>query len=400
MKFNYFHPTELLFGCGRVKELGEVAKRFGTRTLLVTMKGSPAVREQFALVKRILTDAGLEVAHHDGVIPNPTVESIAEGAKLAREFGPHSVIGLGGGSSMDSAKAIAVEATHDGCCWDYLFYKKEPTTKTLPIIAVSTTSGTGSQVTQVAVVTNTVTRDKSAIFHANVYPRVSIVDPELMVSVSPDVTAPTGFDVFCHAFESTIHPNSSPMIELFAWEALRRVAKDLPLALANGANLKARESMAWADTLGGYSIASAGVTLPHGMAMAISGMYPQVAHGVALAIVYPICVGFTWKSAVPQFARLARVLDPALSTVPETVAAERCRGLVEDFLIRIGLRLGLADMDVPRAELAALARQCMVLPDYERNPRLARQAEMEELVEECYPAQRMPLAASSVETQQ
>jgi alcohol dehydrogenase class IV len=191
MKFTLYQPTELIFGCGRIKELGEVVKRFGERTLLVTVKEFPSVQQQYSRVKGILTEAGIEVAHFDGVVPNPTVESIAAGARLARESRAQSVIGLGGGSSMDSAKAIAVEATHEGSCWDYLFYKRLPSTKTLPIIAVSTTSGTGSQVTQVAVITDPVTCDKSAIYHSNVYPRVSIVDPELMVTVPPSVTAPT-----------------------------------------------------------------------------------------------------------------------------------------------------------------------------------------------------------------
>jgi len=386
MKFNYYQPTELVFGRGRVKELGTIAKRFGDRTLLVTVKESPAVREQYARILQILKGAGLRVTHFDGVVPNPTVESIAAGARIARECGAQSVIGLGGGSSMDSAKAIAVEATHDGSCWDYLFYKKAPTEKTLPIIAVSTTSGTGSQVTQVAVVTNPAERDKSAIYHPNVYPRVSIVDPELMVSLPCEKTAPTGFDALCHSFESTIHPNCSPIIELMAWRGIGLVVEALPKALANGADLDARESLALADTLGGYSIANAGVTLPHGIGMAIGGMYPHVAHGVALAIVYPAFVRFTWRSAVPQFARLARVLDPTLADQPHTVAAERSCGLVEAFLKKIGLRLGLADMAVPEAELPKLAKQSMVLPDYKANPRVATPAEMEALVRESYPS--------------
>jgi alcohol dehydrogenase class IV len=386
MRFNYHQPTELVFGRGRVKELGTFAKRFGDRTLLVTVKESPPVREQYARILQILKEEGLKVTHFDGVVPNPTVESIAAGAKIARECGAQSVIGLGGGSSMDSAKAIAVEATHEGSCWDYLFYKKAPTEKTLPIIAVSTTSGTGSQVTQVAVVTNPALRDKSAIYHPNVYPKVSIVDPELMVSLPREATAPTGFDALCHSFESTIHPNCSPIIELMAWQGIGLVVEALPKALANGSDLDARESVAWADTLGGYSIANAGVTLPHGIGMAIGGMYPHVAHGVALAIVYPAFVRFTWRSAVPQFARLARALDSTLADKPEMVAAERSGGLVENFLRKIGLRLGLADMGVPEAELPALAKQSMVLPDYKANPRVATLAEMEALVKESYPS--------------
>jgi alcohol dehydrogenase class IV len=386
MKFNYHQPTELVFGRRRVGELGALAKRFGERTLLVTVKESHAVKEQYARILQILAEAGMKVTHFDGVVPNPTVESIAVGAKIARQCGAQSMIGLGGGSSMDSAKAIAVEATHEGSCWDYLFYKKAPTEKTLPIIAVSTTSGTGSHVTQVAVITNPSTRDKSAIYHPNVYPKVSIVDPELMVSLPREITAPTGFDALCHSFESTIHPNCSPLIELMAWRGIGLVVEALPKALANGADLDARESLAWADTLGGYSIANAGVTLPHGVGMAIGGMYPHVAHGVALAIVYPAFARFTWRSAVTQFARLARVLDPTLADRPDTVAAERSSRLVEDFLDNIGLRLGLADMGIPEAELSKLAKQSMVLPDYKANPRVATPAEMEALVKESFPS--------------
>lgn len=386
MKFDYYQPTELLFGRGRVKELGEVARRFGNRVLLVTVKEVPALKKQFAMVKSILTEAGLEFAHYDGVIPNPTIDSIAAGARMARELGAHSVIGLGGGSSMDSAKAIAVEATHEGSCWDYLFYKKAPTSKTLPVIAVSTTSGTGSQVTQVAVITNPETRDKSAIFHSNVFPKVSIVDPELMATLPLSVTRSTGFDVLCHAFESTLHPNCDPIVELMAWDAIERVAMNLPRVLADGSDIEARESMAWADTMGGYCIASAGVTLPHGMGMAIGGMYPRIAHGQSLAIVYPAFCQFTWKAAIPQFARLVRILDCSLESATDADAAERSCAVVDAFLRKIGLRIGLADFNAPESELEALAQQCVVLPDYTNNPRVATPLEMLSLVRESYPA--------------
>ncbi len=168
------------------------------------------LKPTFDKAKASLAEAGVEVAHFQGAIPNPTTDSITEGARMAEEFRADVVsLGLGGGSSMDSAKAIAVEATHEGSTWDYLFYKKPRTEKTLPIIAVSTTSGTGSQVTQVSVITNPGTRDKSAIYNPIVYPKVAIVDPELMLTVPTKVTASTGFDVFCHSFESALHVNTS-----------------------------------------------------------------------------------------------------------------------------------------------------------------------------------------------
>jgi len=382
--FNYHQPTKIIFGTGRIKEAGEIAAGFGKKCLLVTTPAVPATEEQFKMVKTILRDAGLELAHFDQVIPNPTTDIIAEGSRMARDLGAEVVVGLGGGSSMDAAKAIAVEATHEGSCWDYLFFKKEPTEKTLPVIAISTTSGTGSQVTQVSVVTNTAERDKSALYHPQCFPKVCIVDPELMLTVPGQVTAPTGFDILCHAFESTINPGTGAYVKLLAWEAISIVAENLPALLNDLANIESREKMAWADTLAGLCIASAGVTLPHGMGMAIGGMYPQVAHGESLAIVYPACTKFSWESAVPQYARLARILDPSLNDTPDQQAAGKCTEAVVAFLKKIGLHKKLSDAGMPKDEIEALAKQCMVLPDYQGHPRVATYEEMVELVRESY----------------
>jgi alcohol dehydrogenase class IV len=385
--FNYHQSTRLLFGKGRISELAEVVRQYGTKVLLVTTPADvPALSEQYGRVKKILTEGGVEVHHYDGVIPNPTVETISAGARMAIEAGVHVVVGLGGGSSMDSAKAISVESTHPGKSWDYLFYKtpQPDPSKLLPVIAVTTTSGTGSQVTQVAVVTNTEKRDKSALYNNILYPQVTIIDPELMLSVPRFVTATTGFDVLCHAFESTINPGTGAYVDLLAWEAIGIVAGNLPRLLSDLSDIDAREKMAWADTLGGLCIANAGVTLPHGMGMAIGGMYPNVAHGESLAIVYPAFAGFTWESAIPQFARLARILDPALNDLPEREAASKSQEVITGFLKKIGLFKKLQDVNMPENEIEALADQCMVLPDYKGNPRVATREEMVELVRKSY----------------
>jgi alcohol dehydrogenase class IV len=378
--FNYHQPTRIVFGKGRISETGEIVKEFGTRCLLVTTPAVPATEKQFDKVKKILHDAGVAVAHFDQVIPNPTTETSAIGAALAREHRAEVIVGLGGGSSMDAAKAIAVEATHEGSAWDYLFYKKEPTEKTLPVVSITTTSGTGSQVTQVSVITNPALRDKSALYHPRCFPEVCIVDPELMLTVPKQVTAPTGFDVFCHAFESTIHPGSGAYIDLLAWEAISIVASTLPHLLENLDDVEAREKMAWADTLAGLCIASAGVTLPHGMGMAIGGMYPHVAHGESLAIVYPACTEFTWEHAKAQYGKMAKILNPDLSCMDDDGAAAQSREAVDYFLRRIGMSKKLRDFNMPEEEIETLAKQCMVLPDYKGNPRVTTEEEMLELV--------------------
>ena len=286
---------------------------------------------------------------------------------------------------MDSAKAISVEATHPGSCWDYLFYKDHPDPKKLlPVIAVSTTSGTGSQVTQVAVVTNPDVRDKSALYNNILYPQVCIVDPELMLSVPQFVTACTGFDVFCHAFESLIHPANSAYVNMMAWQAISLVIEFLPKLLDEPDNLMAREKVAWADTLAGLCIANAGVTLPHGMGMAIGGMYPHIAHGEALAILYPAFAEFTQASEIFKFAKLARMLNADLNSLPDKTAAKQSPNELSKFLESLGLKIKLSDVKVPEEELEALAKQCMVLPDYQGNPRVPTAEEMLELVTKVY----------------
>ena len=383
--FNYFQPTEIRFGCGRVKEVGQAAAEQGKRCLLVTVPVFDAIEPAVEKVKVLLKEAGLEVAHFDGVVPNPKTDSITAGAEAAKSINADVVVGLGGGSSMDSAKAIAVEATHKGTCWDYLWFSEtQPTEKTLPVIAVTTTSGTGSQVTQVAVVTNPAEKCKSAIYNPIVYPKVAIVDAELMVTVPEHITASTGFDAFTHAFESYIHPACSPYISMMAEQAISRIIQHLPTAVKDGSNIEARNAMAWADTLAGLCIANAGVTMPHGMGMAIGGMYPHVMHGEALAVTYPDFMHFTWHSAVKQFSAVGRMFDPDLVSETDETAAEKCCEEMDKFLKAIGMWLDLEGFKVPQGELAELGKACMVLPDYENNPRVATYEEIMDVLKNSF----------------
>jgi len=383
--FNYHQSSQIVFGSGRVAEAGEIVLKYGNRCLMVTTPDE-ALKPLYERVKQILTGAGVEVAHFNGVIPNPTTETSEAGSRMAIEHKADVILGLGGGSSMDAAKAIAVEATHEGSAWDYLFYK-EPApdpSKVLPVIAISTTSGTGSQVTQVSVITNTGDRDKSALYNPVIFPRVAVVDPELMLTLPRMVTAQTGFDVFCHAFESMINPGTGAYVSLLAKEAIVLVVAYLPKVLSDGSDLAAREKMAWADTLAGLCIASAGVTLPHGMGMAVGGMYPHVAHGESLAILYPACTKFTAGSAIEQYAFMARAINPDLEKASDGEAADAAYDEIVKFLKSLGLYKSLKDVNMPVEEIEALAKQSMVLPDYQGNPRVATLEEMIGLVKEAY----------------
>jgi len=386
-EFNYFQPTEIRYGSGRLSEVGEAVAGLGERCLLVTVspESAPVFPALFDRVKGYLKEAGVEVEHFAGVIPNPTTDSITAGAGVAKEFGAEVVLGVGGGSSMDTAKAIAVEATHPGTAWDYRWLSEtQPTDKTLPIVAVTTTSGTGSEVTQVSALTNPAENDKSAIYNSILYPRVAIVDPELAVTVPKHVTASTGFDVFCHAFEAYLHPNASPLTDMMALEAIGLVAKYLPTAVEEGPNLEAREALAWGNTLAGLCIANAGVTLPHGIGMTIGGYCPHVMHGEALAVTYPEFTRYTYPYAIKQFATMGRIFDPSLRDEPDEVAAEKSCEVLDEFMKKIGMWLSFEGLKVSEEELVLIADHSQVLPDYENNPRVAIRDEIYEILANSY----------------
>lgn len=382
--FNYFQPTEIVFGRGRISEVGAYAAKYGKNCLLVTVPEFDAVAPLYAKVKKSLADAGLKVTHYDGVISNPTTDVVTAGANIAKTVKADIIVGLGGGSSMDTAKAIAVEATHEGTAWDYLHYKKPPTEKTLPIIAISTTSGTGSQTTPCAVITKSENKDKSAIWHPNIFAKVAIVDPELMLTLPKNITAMTGFDAFAHNFEAYISNGTNRYVETISVEGMRMIIKNLPLALADGSNIEAREAMAWADTLGGLSIASAGVTLPHGLGMQISGHCPHVAHGQSLAVLYPEFTRFTWRSSTAKFAAVGRLFNAKLENMPDEKAAERSCDEIDGFLRKIGIYIKFRDLNVTMSDIREIADDGQVLSDYKNNPRIATINEMYDLLAKCY----------------
>jgi alcohol dehydrogenase class IV len=385
--FSYFQPTEIRFGAGRLSEVGEVVAQYGKRCLLVTVstESVPVFAQLFDRVKGYLAESSVEVEHFDGVVPNPTTDCITAGTEMAKAFEADVVLGVGGGSSMDTAKAIAVEATHPGTAWDYRWCSEtQPTEKTLPIIAVTTTSGTGSEVTQVAVLTNPAEKVKSAIYNSIIYAKVGIVDPELTVTVPQHVTASTGFDVFCHAFEAYLHINASPYTDLLALEAIRLVAKYLPTAVEEGNNIEAREAIAWANTLAGLCIANAGVTLPHGIGMTIGGYCPHVMHGEALAVTYPEFTRYTYPYAIKQFATMGRIVSPELESEPGEVAAEKSCEVLDEFMKKIGMWLSFDGLKVSEEELVLIADHSQVLPDYENNPRVATRDEIYEILVNSY----------------
>lgn len=370
-KFDYEQTTKIIFGNGSIAGLPDLAAGFGDRILLVTGRKNTSRQKLYDRVIEGLKARGLTVFHFAKVVQNPTTECVEEGTAIARKEGCQAVIGLGGGSAMDTAKAIAVTAAGERAAWDYLFFKNPQPKATLPVIAVPTTAGTGSQVTQVAVMTETKTCTKSAIFNNLIYPRMALIDPELTVSMPAHITASTGFDAFCHCFESYINVKASPYTDMLALEGIKYAVRYLRRAVKDGEDMESREGMAWADTCGGLAIANAGVTLPHGVGMMISGHCPQIMHGESLALTYPSFLRFTCLAAENKFAEVGRIFNPSLKAVSDTRAASECCIEIENLMKDIGMWLNFRQFGVEYDILRKIADRGHELPDYQANPRIA-----------------------------
>ena len=279
-------PTRLVFGIGELKRMAKLPLP-GKKALIVISAGTSM--KQFGYLDTVvaqLKEAGVESVIFDKIQPNPTKVHVDEGAALCKAEGCDFVLGLGGGSSIDTAKAIAVVVAMGGDLWDYVsggHGKGLPVTKALPIVAIPTTAGTGTEIDPWGVITHEELNEKIGFGFEQTYPVLAIVDPETMVSIPPKLTAYQGFDAFFHAAEGYINSKvASPISDLYALEAIRLLAKYLPKVVADGKDVHARAKVAWGSTLAGMVESTSCCTGEHAMEHALSAFYPKLPHGAGL----------------------------------------------------------------------------------------------------------------------
>jgi alcohol dehydrogenase len=249
LDFSYYMPTRILFGCGKLKELGTTLFLPGKKALVVV--GASGAMRKCGYLERVvglLRDNGAETVIYDRILPNPLVEHVEEGARVARDHACDFVLGLGGGSTIDAAKSIAVMAVNPGRYWDYILAGsgggKTPAQGALPVVAIPTTAGTGTEADPWTVITKTDTCEKIGWGNACTFPTLSIVDPELTVSVPPDQTAYTGMDAFFHSVETYLATVNQPTSDHLALQAAGLITRYLPVAVRDGGNLEARTQLA------------------------------------------------------------------------------------------------------------------------------------------------------------
>ena len=342
MEFNYFLPVNLVFGSGKVLETGELAKLYGKKALIVTGRSSAKRSGLYDKVNDSLKAAGLETVLFDKVSQNPLTTTAQEGADFAKANGCDVVVAIGGGSIMDCAKAIAFLSKNEGDINDYI-YNRLTSDDALPLILIPTTCGTGSEGNGFAVLTNPDNGDKKSLRCNAIVAKVSIVDPECMMTMPKKVLASVTFDALCH--------NS----------------------VYNGTGSKKEwENITMASTIGGMVINTAGVTIAHGMEHPASGL-KDIVHGQGLAALTPIVIEASYKGNEEKFAKIAKIFGGE--------SAADCADKIRELLKAIDLECKLSDLGIAAEDISWMAENCMKVSaaSIANNPVVFTQEEIAEL---------------------
>lgn len=379
--YGIFLPNNLIFGFGAVEKVGEKAKEFGkSKALIITDKGIV----EAGLLERVLIpleQAGVEAQIFDQIEPNPRDHTVVKAFEYGKKKGCEVIIGLGGGSSIDAAKAVGVLMTNPGPLRDYLrgTAVKNPLP---PLIAIPTTAGTGTEATQFSVVTDTERSFKTGIGSPLLMPKVGIVDPSLMESMPPSLAAATGMDALTHAIEAFVSVNAQPFSDAMALHAIRLIGRYLRPSVANGAHQEARSEMAIASTLAGMAFSNAGVGLVHAMAHPLGGRF-DVPHGVANAILLPTVMRFNLIARLEKFGQVARALGEKVEELSAVEAGKKAVEAVGQLSADIGIPGHLSEVSVKGEGLSQLAADAMNMKRaLGCNPRVVAQDEIEKLYRE------------------
>lgn len=369
--FKYFLPVNIEFGSGKVAKAGELTKPYGKKALIVTGHSSAKKSGLYDKVKDSLKAEGIDSVLFDKVAQNPLTTTAAEGAAFAKENGCDVVVAIGGGSIMDCAKAIAFLAVNDGDVSDYIFGKKASDTA-LPIILIPTTCGTGSEGNGFAVLTNPDNGDKKSLRCNAIVAKVSIVDPECMMTMPKHVLASVGFDALCHNMEAYTSKIAQPFTDALSLYAVDLIAHNLVDVYKGTGSKESWEKITLASTIGGMVINTAGVTLAHGMEHPASGL-KDIVHGKGLAALTPTIIEASYQGAPEKFARLAKLFGGE--------KAEDLAGKVRELLEDIELTCTLSDLGIEEKDIPWMAENCMKVsaPSIANNPVVFSQEEIAEI---------------------
>jgi len=380
-------PPVLITGSGSSEGVGEETQKLGVKKVLIVTDQVMTRLGALEPIKKSLSDRGIQFVIFDGVNTEPTVEYVLEGLDLFRKNGCEGLLAFGGGSPIDTAKAISVMATNPGSIEQYKGLHNIPNPG-FPVIAIPTTAGTGSEVTIFTIITDTKRNEKMLIGSVHCLPRVAIVDPLLTLSCPRGLTAAVGIDALTHAIEAYVSLKAQPTSDIFALSAIKLISGSLRQAWANGQNVEAREKVMLGALQAGIAFSNASVALVHGMSRPIGANF-HVPHGMSNAVLLPVVTEFSIIGNPARYADIAQAMGINTEGMGELEAAqsavEAIKRLVRDIQIP-----SLKDLGVDKERLMALAPQmadaAIASGSPANNPRQATREEIVELYRLAYEA--------------
>lgn len=340
-QFSYYMPTRILFGKGQLNNL-HAQQLPGKKALIVISAGKSTKGNGYLeRVEKQLDEANIDHILFDKILPNPIKSHIMEGAACAKENDCDFIIGLGGGSSIDSAKAIAIMSTNPGDYWDYVSGgtgKGQPVpNKPLPIVAITTTAGTGTEADPWTVTTKEDTQEKIGFGYDCTFPYLSIVDPDLMMTVPANLTAYQGFDALFHSTEGYINRYANEVSDMYALKAIELIGRNLAKAVENGNDEDARAKVALGNTLAGIVESTSGCTSEHSLEHAMSAYQPKLPHGAGLIMIS--------KAYYEHFIKIG-ACDEKMITMAKAMGKENAVKPMDfiDALLELQMSCGVANL--------------------------------------------------------
>lgn len=361
MKFDHANPVKVFFGPGRIRELGEIVSRIGNRPMLVTGGGSVKRNGTLGRALAVLKEAGIEPVVFEGVEPNPRIATVRTAVAIARESDVNVVVALGGGSVMDAAKVVAAGVLYDGDPWKMCKLSHTPPVppkSALPVVMVPTLAATGSEMNCNAVISNPETNEKAAAIYPVLYPRATLMDPELTVTVPAYHTAAGVVDIITHVTEGYFNAlPKTPLQDRMAHAVISTAMEFGARAVADGSDLDAREAVMWASTVALNQWVHAGWSAPfpcHSIEHVLSAHY-DISHGAGLSVISPSWMRFVVRKEGPgKWAGFARAVM-GVDYDDEKEAALLGIDRLEEFFSSLGAPTRLSGVDIPASEIRRLA---------------------------------------------
>lgn len=363
----FYLPTQIITGRGCLGQVGKLSARYGARALLVCGLQTARRGKVVQKVTDLLRSAGLQVELFAGVSGEADLDMVAAGLACLHQHTCSVVVGLGGGSAMDTAKSIAGLATLEGDIYEY-HAGRMPEKPGLPFIAIPTTAGTGAEVTKNAVLINPRTQFKQSIRGDEWFARVALVDPELTLTMSPALTASTGSDALCQAIEAYTSIAATAITDALAEKAIISIGQNLLQAYEHGDDLAAREGMSLGSLLAGMAMSNVRLGAVHGLAHPL-GAHFHIPHGIVCGLLLPYTIDYNLTYAVEKYARITRLLGYDISTMSELQVATRAVEIVRQLLGRIGIPKHLAAFGVHHEDLQQIINEALPSGSTKHNAR-------------------------------